>query len=472
MRTPPRAALAAAVLLLAGCASVDPDAALRATEAGLPSFTPGRLEIARTAAQDERRARLADELLRGPLGQDAAVQLALVNSPALQAALAQGWAELGRAAQLGRPANPLFSFERIRDGGELEIGRLLSFGLLDLLTLPQRAAMAGSQSQQAQVRLAAAVVDQVGQVRQAWVRAVAARQLQAYAQQVQRSAEASAELARRMQATGNFNRLQRARQQALYADAAAQVAASGHAATAAREALVRELGLTDAQAERLVLPERLPDVPARPREAGALTAAALEQRLDVRLARAQLDAAGRAQGLDLLPSLVDVELGARRDTRFHADGGRSSPRGWEAELRLPLFDWGDARRATLGAQALAAAQRHDAVARAAGSQLREGYSAYRTAHDLARHYRDEVVPLRKAISDENLLRYNGMLIGVFELLADHREQVAAVMAALQAQQQFWLADAALSSALVGRPIDAAQPPASAAAPASAGAAAH
>ena len=38
------------------------------------------------------------------------------------------------------------------------------------------------------------------------------------------------------------------------------------------------------------------------------------------------------------------------------------------------------------------------------------------------------MPLRKRIADENLLRYNGMLIGVFELLADAREQIASVNA--------------------------------------------
>ena len=62
----------------------------------------------------------------------------------------------------------------------------------------------------------------------------------------------------------------------------------------------------------------------------------------------------------------------------------------------------------------------------ARSEVREAYSAYRTSFDLAKHYRDEIVPLRKRISEENLLRYNGMLISVFELLADSREQVAAV----------------------------------------------
>ena len=66
------------------------------------------------------------------------------------------------------------------------------------------------------------------------------------------------------------------------------------------------------------------------------------------------------------------------------------------------------------------------VAIRARSEVRESYDAYRTSYDLARHYRDEIVPLRKRISDENVLRYNGMLISVFELLTDARQQIAAV----------------------------------------------
>ena len=62
-----------------------------------------------------------------------------------------------------------------------------------------------------------------------------------------------------------------------------------------------------------------------------------------------------------------------------------------------------------------------------------------------------MVPLAKRISDENLLRYNGMLIGVFELLADTRTQIATVNAAIGAQRDFWLANADLDMAMVGKP---------------------
>ena len=445
-------ALATAALVLAGCASVNIDQTVQDTNQTSQAFTQGKLELSRTAQQQQARGALSADLLGQPLSMDGAVQLALTNSPAVQTLLAQSWADMAQANQNGRMANPLFTFERIRFGDELEIGRLLSFGLLDLLTLPRRTSIARGKIAQTQVQLTSSVVDQVTQVRQAWVRAVAAGQSLAYAVQVNTTAQASAELARRMQQVGNFNKLQRARQQVFYADATAQLASSQHAATAAREELTRLLGLTDEQAGQLKLPERLPDLPKEARQSAAVSTTATEQRLDVQMARMQLDVAGKSQGLNLLSSLVDVELGIRRDTVFDNAAGTSTPRrGYELGIRLPIFDWGSAKRDAMNAQSLAAANRYEGTVRGASSQLRESYSAYRTAYDVAKHYRDEIVPLRKTMAEENVLRYNGMLIGVFELLADNRDQISSVIAAINAYQQFWLADAALSASLTGKP---------------------
>lgn len=446
--------LAAASMVLAGCASVNIDQAVDASNGDIRSFTQGKLELSRTDQQRQARKNLSAELLANPLSMDGAVQLALANSPAVQTLLAQSWADMAQADRSGRIANPMFTFERMRLGDELEIGRLLSFGLLDLLTLPQKRAIANSQIAQSGVQLSANVVEQVTQVRQSWVRAVAAQQSLQYAGQVNTAAQASAELAKRMQQVGNFNKLQRMRQQVFYADATAQLASSQHAATATREELTRQLGLSDEQAAELKLPERLPDLPKEPRQPQLISASAAQQRLDIQMARQQLDAAGKSQGLNLLTSLVDVELGLRRDTVFdNAAGTKSTRRGFELGIRLPIFDWGTASRDAMNAQSLAAATRYESTVRGASSQLRESYSAYRTAYDLARHYRDEIVPLRKTMAEENVLRYNGMLIGVFELLADNRDQINSVITAINAYQQFWLADAALAASMTGKPVN-------------------
>lgn len=441
-----------AVLALGGCASFNVDEALAQANREQAPFTQGKLEIASTQAQRDARRKAADALLAQPLSQPDAVQLALVNSPALQAALAQNWAEGANAAQSARLANPTFSFERATLLDEVEFSRRLSINLVDLITLPWRAQRAQQGMAMARLQLASEVVDQVTQVRQAWVQAVAAQQSAGYALQVQDAAQAASELARRMQVAGNFSKLDRARQQAFAADAFTQLALAQNEVTATREALVRALGLDASQAAALKLPPRLPDLPAEP-IAPATAGQAAAERLDIRLARSAYDNLARSQGLDSAEALLDIEVGIRRDTVFdNAAGTQASRQGYDFSFKLPLFDGGGARRDALSAQTLAAANRLEATARNAASNLRETYAAYRTAHGIASYYRDEMLPLRQTISEETLLRYNGMFISVFDLLLDTREQIQVVMSAIAADKQFWLADAAFQATLVGRPL--------------------
>jgi outer membrane protein TolC len=146
-------------------------------------------------------------------------------------------------------------------------------------------------------------------------------------------------------------------------------------------------------------------------------------------------------------------LAAGVDVGIARNGSNEAPtqRGWELEFELPLFD-GGARSAAAEHRARQAVQRATQTAIDARSEVREAYGAYRSAYDIARHHREEIVPLRKRILDENVLRYNGMLIGVFELLADARVQIASVRSAIEAQRDFWLAEADLDQALIGRPL--------------------
>ncbi|MDP1604058.1 MAG: hypothetical protein Q8M03_12425, partial [Legionella sp.] len=368
-RTFKLAAAAAAALVLAGCAAPNMQAAMgEANELAGPVSGGVKAELQRDASQREAASKLAGDLLAKPLTMDGAAQLAVANSPAFQAALAQSWGEIATAQQRGLPGGLVFSFERLREGADLELGRLLSVGLFDLITLPQRRVVSRIESEQARVRMAGAVVDQVSNAKQAWVRAVAAREVEVYAVQVKDAAEASAELARRLQSVGNFTKLQAARQHLFYGDATARLAAARQQAVSTREELVRQLGLTDEQAKALKLPDRLPDLPKAPKAPDEVGKALASQRLDARLARLELEAASRGRGVDLITSLTDVELGARRDTRFEGNGEKSTTRGFELEIRLPLFDWGSTRRAALDARSLAAVNRFVAVARGAGSQ--------------------------------------------------------------------------------------------------------
>jgi outer membrane protein TolC len=179
---------------------------------------------------------------------------------------------------------------------------------------------------------------------------------------------------------------------------------------------------------------------------------ALAQRLDVQGARLAAEQTARNLGLTRTTRFVNVlELGVMRNSSNEAP----TQRGWEIGFELPLFDWGDARVARAEGVYMQALHRAAETAINARSEVREAYANYRSAYDIARHHRDEIVPLRKQIADENLLRYNGMLIGVFELLADARMQIASVNASIDALRDFWLAQADLEMALIGKPALAA-----------------
>ncbi len=432
-----------ALAFVAGCASFSPDGGFGEVGKAVSERGAGEAKWIRSADEaDSARARVA-ELLAQPLSVQGAVQIALLNNRGLQAR----YAELGIAeadlVQASRWSGPTFSFARLKRGGEIEREASVFFDVLGLISIPlstkaqeQRFAAARHRAAEEALRLAL-------ETRKTWFAAVAAQESAKYMADVKLAAEASADLARRMAEVGNWPRLTRDREQAFYADATAQLARARQAQTVAREKLTRLMGLWGEDIT-YALPGRLPDLPGAAREGGEIEAQALRQRLDVQAARRDAEGLAKSLGLTKVTRYVDLfEVGALRN----AETGLPVQRGLEVELRIPIFDFGGARAARAEYLYMQAVDRAADAAVRTRSEVREAYGTYRTAFDLARHYRDEIVPLRKRISEEMLLRYNGMLSSVFELLADSRDAVVSVNGYLEAQRDFWLADADLQMAL-------------------------
>lgn len=437
-------AIGAVALTLGGCASFSRDGGLDAVSAMTAERTGQDLRLPRAGDINAGQAEL-DALLERPLSADDAVRIALLGNRGLRASLGQLGVAEADLVQAGRLANPSFSFGRMSGHGETEIERSVMFDLVGLLTMPLRRDIEARRFENAKLVAASAAVRHALDTRKAWFRAVAAGESARYAGQVHEAAQAGAELAQRMARVGNLSALDSAREQAFSAEAAAQLARARHNAAAAREQLARLMGVWGAQAG-FQLPDRLPELPAKPREAANIESLAMQQRLDVRLAKLDAEATARALGLSKATGFVNVLHAGYANA---SKSGEPRENGYEIELALPLFDWGGARTAKAEALYMQAVHRTADTAINARSQVREAYSAYRTSHDLARHYRDEIVPLRKKISEETLLRYNGMLMSVFELLADTRASIGAVNAAIEAQRDFWIADADLQAAISG-----------------------
>jgi outer membrane protein TolC len=164
----------------------------------------------------------------------------------------------------------------------------------------------------------------------------------------------------------------------------------------------------------------------------------------VRAARADAAATAADLGLTRTTRFINV-LDAGYANKSQTDAPKEH--GYTLSLELPLFDWGGARVARAEATYMQAVNRVALTAVTARSEAREGYLAYRNAYDVAKHYRDTILPLRKKIGKEVLLRYNGMLASPHDLLADARAQAEAVGAYIEALETFWTAHAELEATL-------------------------
>jgi outer membrane protein TolC len=242
----------------------------------------------------------------------------------------------------------------------------------------------------------------------AWIQAVASAQSADFLREAKATAQTRNELARRMVRVGNLSPLAQAQHQATLSDAALALARAEQEAFSAREKLIQLLGLWGEQT-RFVLPPTLPALPEQAQDMPDVESLALAARADLAVARAQWD------------------FKQRSSTPGSADD---------------LWD------------AMADAARVRALAVKVRSQAREAYFHYRSTFDIAQHLQTEVLPLRKFINDELLLRYNGMLTSVFDVLADSQQQTLSANAALLAQRDFWLAHTDLLAVLAGAPREA------------------
>ncbi|SDH12770.1 Outer membrane protein TolC [Pseudomonas benzenivorans] len=435
------------VLLLAGCAGFSADGGFGTVEQAAERQLDKRLSWARSDGERALVAERVNELLAEPLSADDAVQIALLNNRGLQAAFDQLGIGEAERVQAGRIPNPGFSFGRLERGSEVEYERGLHFNLARLIAMPMTSGIEAKRFEQLQRQTSLAVFDLATRTRKAWYRAVAAQESLGYQRQVMEAAETGAELAWRLAAVGNYSKLQQAQEQSFYAEAGLGLIRAEQARLQSREQLTRLLGLWGEQLGYR-LPERLPELPEEAEALPDVERLAMAQRLDIQAMRLDAEGLARNLGLSKTTRFINVlELGVVNNR----SNEEPTQRGYEISVELPLFDWSGAKVAKAEAQYRQMLNRAAQIAIDARSQVREAYLGYRSNYDIARHYRDEVLPLRQRIAEENLLRYNGMFISTFELLADARRQILAVDGYLQAQRDFWLASADLDMALLGAP---------------------
>ncbi len=214
------------------------------------------------------------------------------------------------------------------------------------------------------------------------------------------------------------------------------------------------------------VPNALPDLPGGIRARSGIEMEAVRNRVDLRLARLELETLAESYGLtEATRYLSDLELGggieAEREVEEEEDGSETATTTvsgiLEANYEIPIFDSGQARLRKAEFEYMRSANLLGEQAVNARSEARSAYQAYRSTYDIAKHYRSNVLPLRAVIEEEGLLTYNGMITNTFDLLTDTRERINSNILALNAKRAFWLAEAGLTSAIYGGGEASAEP---------------
>ena len=448
-KNPALVALLLSTFGLSGCATFSPDGGMTVV-ANVAGETINKDVLSIRTADDAEWAKGAvQDLLRRSLTVDAAVQIALLSNRGLQASYNELALAEADMVQEGLPPNPTFSIFRIAGNGALEAERQIVGNILALSTLPFRSEIARQRFQQAQLRAAEETLRLAADVRRTYFRAVAANELVGLLTDAKSTAESTAQLASKLGQTGALNKLDQAREQVFYAETTADLATLRQDATSSRERLIRLLGLWDGNIG-IRLPQKLPVLPRRPLSLPGIEVDAVEHRIDLQIARIELDALAKFLNLTeatRFVTLLDV-AGVDRKT-VDPTGVSFRERGFDVQFQIPIFDGGEVRVRQAAETYNRAFNRLTEKAVNVRSEARDAFRVYRSTYDIAGHYQREVLPLRKIISDEMQLRFSSMQVDVFAVLTEARQRIAALRAAIEAKREFWLAQSELKTAVNG-----------------------
>ena len=364
MRQAPLLLMTLAALGLGGCAGFSKDGGFDAVADATHAHLGKEVKWPRSAQTQAEADAQVTALLAHPLSVEDAVQIALLNNRMLQGAFQELGISEAELVQAGRLQNPRFDLRHAGAAGQYDI---------------EKRRFAQTQN---------SVVQRVAQLardtREAFYAAVAARESIEHLQQVRIAAETGTELARRMVAAGNWNRLDQAREQSFSTDAIQSLTRARLAEESAREKLMVLLGLPARQNGQpaLQLADSLPELPASVDSLPDVERAVLQERLDLQLMRMHIDELSKSLGLTKSTRFVNVlDIGAERVRQ----GSREEPyeRGYTVTLEVPIFDSGAARIKKSEAIYAQAVDRFAQAALEARSQIRLAYAGYRAAFDLA-----------------------------------------------------------------------------------------
>jgi len=399
-------------------------------------------------AAHEQALQKARQLLRKPLTVDTAVQIALLNNRSLQATFEEIGLSTADLIEAATFPNPRFDLairfpDKPPSGTYIDYGAAIDF--LSIIMIPLKKQVAKVQLEAAALRVADATLELVSQVKSAFYSLQASQQLLRRFKVIVDTNAASLDLAQRQHEAGNITDLALARQQASYSHSRLDVASTEAEIRRNRERFNRLLGLWDADTDWQIAGE-LPEVPSSDVPMRALERLAISQRLDLQADYLQVTSQVKNLGLTKsfrLVGALDFGVNSERETDSQTRTGPTFA------IELPIFNQGQARIARGEAALRQSQDKFEALAVDVRSQIRELRDELTTKREIARFYKEELLPGQRRILNESLIQYNAMEIENFELFSTKAEEARTEREYLEAVRDYWITRAELERAVGG-----------------------
>jgi len=446
-------------VFLTSCVSVPKDAGFSDLVELTAPMLPAPAEwVGETISQLEASDRIS-ALLSAPLTEASVAEITMLANRDLRAVLYGLRAARGDYVDDTSLPNPFITALFVDEPGlnsedcfgnltrfDTPLGGSVGFGyeILDLLFFPRTLKAAKAEFNAAKFGSVRQFADYAYKSRLAFYEAMAAKQMLGLAEQSYKTMEASAYTAQALYDAGNIPMLDVNREKLFAAQMEAQRIQAQRHLNMTKRRLIQAMGLPPEKTGSVKLEGRLrtPDKS----ELGALPVqGVMDRNLELKHREAIIQAAGARLGLDNVMSFVgDVEIEGeieRHDGAFEYAGGI----GFE----LPIFNFGQGKREANRARMEMMAQRYEASMYSLDTTSKILYDELASARDGVLLQRQKVLPLSQKVLQGMQLDYNAMQIGVFDLLAAKREQLAVGISYIEAVEDYWKTRAAYEYLLAG-----------------------
>ena len=189
--------------------------------------------------------------------------------------------------------------------------------------------------------------------------------------------------------------------------------------------------------------EELQEIQASEPSYDELLSTGMSKRLDLLIARKNVEALRHALSLNRFGVLGHPEVGV--STEREVEGGRVT--GPVIKTEVPIYDLGQTEISKSGTQLKEAELRLKALENDIRSEIKQKRDRLFAIRTLVEEYKHSVIPIREEITGETQKHYNYMLLGNYDLIRAKQNEILANKEYIGFLKEYWITRSDLEKAV-------------------------